>query len=291
MIDYDFERREWLYSNTPPITGPAWNGKSIKYLNLHYTGGSGPYAGKSEQATLNSIQKDYQSNRGYSFGYSAAIGLSGMSYEGRGTTFRAASNGSGDNYGEDDPNIADNLEVFSVLLIIGVPDDISTGMIRAVRELYRAVGRELNRDLIINGHRDMGQTACPGDKAYKLITNKTFYPPTIIGNGNDMQTLRTPRRIIDTRETNSPVNGTRTFDLKSPTPNLVDAEITVTAIPTGPTSGFAGLNNKDSFINWNDKDVGKPLPETLSVPVTNNSVTLYFSNQCHVLITVRAEGT
>ena len=22
-IDYDFERREWLYSNTPPITGPA----------------------------------------------------------------------------------------------------------------------------------------------------------------------------------------------------------------------------------------------------------------------------
>jgi hypothetical protein len=290
MIDYDFERREWLYSNTPPITGPAWSGKSIKYLNLHYTGANTSYMGKSEQATLNSIQKDYQTNRGYSFGYSAAIGLSGMSYEGRGTTFRAASNGSGDNYGQDDPNIADNLEVFSVLLIIGTPDEISPAMIEGVRNLYSRVCTELNKELVINGHRDMGQTACPGDKAYKLITNKVFYPTKIIGNRNDMQTLRTPRRIIDTRTNNSPANGGRTFDLKSPTPGIVDAEVTVTVIPVGASSGFVGLSNKDSFINWTEKDMGQPIPSTASVPIQNGSVTLWFSNPCHVIIDVRAEG-
>jgi len=288
MIDYDFNRNEWLYSTSPPITGPSWNPKDIRFFNIHYTGDSNSYAGKSEQAILNSIQKDYQNNRGYSFGYSSAVGLSGSTYEGRGDTYRAASNGMENNYGMDSPTIGDNLEIFSCLLIAGVPDIPSAQLVNGVRKLYQSVIDRIGRELIINGHRDMAQTACPGDKIYSLIQNKTFYP--VERSKDDMETLRIPRRIIDTRESNSPVTGARSFDIKPRSASVVDAEITVTAIPLTAEAGYAGLGPTDSFSNWTQDDINKPIPHTFSAPVSNGVVSLYFSTKCHVIITVRAEG-
>src|SRR5215216_3268535 len=102
MITYDYDVEEWLFSTSPDLIGGVlFSWANIKYFNIHYIG-AGKFAGKNEVQILNSIQQDYVSHRGYSFGYSCAVGLSGATYEGRGTTYRAASNG-------DDTNGDDNI--------------------------------------------------------------------------------------------------------------------------------------------------------------------------------------
>jgi hypothetical protein len=196
----------------------------------------------------------------------------------------------GDDLFPGNPRISDNLEVFSCLLIVGVPDNISLEMINGVQKLYASVCKSMNKELIINGHRDMDSTACPGDKAYQLIQNGRFKPANNTGVGNDMETLRIPRRIIDTRENNTPVTGARTFNIRSSAANLVDAEVTITSIPLTAQAGYAGLGPSDSFCNWTDKQANVPIPHTLSVPVSNGAISIYWSTKCHVIITVRAEG-
>jgi hypothetical protein len=302
-MNYDFDREEWLYASTPPITGPAWDSSAITYLNVHYTGSTSGYSGKSEQAALNSIQRDYQLNRGYSFGYSCAVGLSGATYEGRGTDFRAASNGMDTAYGDDalpgNPKIRDNLEVFSCLLIVGVPDEITPAMISGVQKLYSGICTVLGRELVINGHRDMGQTACPGEKAYTLVKSGAFYPKVVIGD-DDLKVLAQPLRVFDTRFTNYTINGVQnkagnpvgpgqfTFYIKTGQ-EVEEVEATVTAIPTKSEPGFVGVNSEDSFINWVSSQKGVPIPQTVRLKVNNGGCPLYIAGNAHLIFSIRAK--
>lgn len=306
-INYDLRRAAWLYPTTPPITGPAWSKTHIRYFTIHYTGNNITYVGKDEKKVLNDIQKDYQTNRGYSFGYSSAVGLSGTTYEGRGTSFRAASNGDTSDKDDDlpgNPQLQDNLEVFSCLLIIGVPDKIPQAMIEAVRRLYASVCSELGRDLKINGHQDMDFTACPGAAAHLLINNNSFYPLAIDpdpGVDADMLVLPSPKRPIDTRFKDYSINGLTQkagnpvgpgqFSFGIGVTNAVSAvEATVTAIPQNSIGGFLGVNDGDSFINWTSHDLHVPIPQTVTLRVVDGNVSLYISQPVHLLVSIRAEG-
>jgi hypothetical protein len=306
-MNYDFDREEWLYASTPPITGPAWNSLNITYFNIHYTGASSGYAGKSEQAALNSIQRDYQLNRGYSFGYSCAVGLSGATYEGRGTDFRAASNGTDTVYGDDalpgNPKIKDNLEVFSCLLIVGVPDDITFPMIQGVQKLYAGICAVTGRELTINGHKDMGQTACPGVKAYALIKSGAFYPkPVPIPDGDDdLKVLPKPLRVFDTRNTDYTINGMKvtsrapvgpgqfTFYIMGQGTETEEVEATVTAIPQKAEAGYLGVDKDDSFINWTSSQKGVPIPQTVRLKISNGGCPLFISGNVHLIFSIRAK--
>src|SRR5688572_750348 len=167
-VEYDYDVDEWLFSTSPDlIGGQLFSWTFIKYFNIHYIG-AGRYAGKNEVQVLNSIQQDYVSNRGYSFGYSCAAGLSGFTYEGRGENYRAASNGD-DDVGDDDipgnPQLLDNKEVFSCLAIIGADDEITDQLVEGINRLYR----QMPANVIVNVHSDMDATGCPGDKVRAAV--------------------------------------------------------------------------------------------------------------------------
>jgi hypothetical protein len=306
-IVYDKTVHQWLLStNYPLIGGARFSWADIKYFCLHYIG-AGSYAGKNEAAILNSIQKDYVENRGYSFGYSSAIGLSGTSYEGRGEVYRAASNG--DSIDKDDeldgnPGLLDNLEVFSCLLIIGTEDEITPEMIKEVNSFYT----QMPPGVEICGHFDLDHTPCPGSRAYAMIYDGTFHrneiiilpPPSTVRNVviDKFTILDPPDRFYDSRDYDDkqPLGpGTTKFGIKRydgiNIPRAV--EVTVTAIPQrmDQGDGYLGVNERDSFINWKASDIGRPMPQTVWLPVDDQGeISLYSQDTVHVALSCRAYG-
>ena len=94
--------------------------------------------------------------------YNFLVDRWGRVWEGRGTRFRNAANGA----------YANNRESFSVCVLVGTDDakqldDVLVGL----RGLYRFLCGVVGRDLIVQGHRDVRATACPGDDLYRLVQN------------------------------------------------------------------------------------------------------------------------
>jgi len=295
---YDYDVEEWLYSTSPAIVSPnSFSWAQVKYFNIHYIG-AGRYAGKNEVQILNSIQQDYVSSRGYSFGYSSAAGLSGSTYEGRGENYRPASNGD-DDVGDDDipgnPQLLDNKEVFSCLAIIGADDELTDKLIEGINRLYR----QMPANVVVNVHSDMDATGCPGDKMRAAVKAGRINRNSVGGKLVEKFTvLNTPDRFYDSRvnDDKQPISGgTTTFGIKKYDginyPSAV--EVTVTAIPQKieEGDGFLGMNSNDSFINWKQSDIGRPMPQTVWLPVSSSGlISIYTQDTIHIILSVRAYG-
>jgi len=298
-IAYDLTESQWRKSSLPKITGPAHSWARILYFNVHFVGSVGSLASRNEVDLMNQLHEGFLARlpTGYSFGYSSAVGLSGRSYEGRGDRYRAASNGMDTEHGEDDivgnPRIADNLEIFSCVLLIGQADIPNQRMIDGVNKLYT----QMPKGVFVNGHRDMDQTGCPGEWAYKMTRDGTFH--RIVGSNKviDKFTLLDPpdrfydSRVYDDDKPQGPgmaTYGVKKYDgINFPTA----VEVTVTVIPQNVAEGdgFLGVNSSDSFINWKQSEIGKAIPATVWLPVNERGeISLYSQDTVHILLSVRA---
>ncbi|KAK3590387.1 hypothetical protein CHS0354_028496 [Potamilus streckersoni] len=158
-------RSEW--GARAPTTTPGHLPATPKYAFIHH-GASAPCHTKAQCiATVKSYQTHHiDSNHWSDIGYSFIIGEDGNVYEGRGW----------DEIG------AHTLNYNSVGLgfcMIGnfmdrVPNDAA---LNAVKQLIACgvANNKLSSTYILHGHRDVGQTECPGNKLYDLIQSWPHY--------------------------------------------------------------------------------------------------------------------
>ncbi|XP_056006494.1 peptidoglycan-recognition protein SC2-like isoform X2 [Ostrea edulis] len=144
--------------------------KPASFFFIHHTDGSLCYEFHSCVTTLKEIQHFHMDTRGWDdIGYSFLVGQDGNIYEGRGWDHVGAHtlhyNTSGyaasfmGNFMTHPPNDA-SLTAVKKLIDYG----ISQGYIAATYKLY--------------GHRDVGNTACPGDALYPIIQTWPHYTHT-----------------------------------------------------------------------------------------------------------------
>lgn len=106
---------------------------------------------------MRDTQRFHMDTRGWSdFAYNYAIFPSGRIYAGR--TFQyvpAAQEGH-------------NTNTVAVCCVIGAPDQIPAPMRETLREFVRWAEDYAHRELKVRGHRDVGQTTCPGDRLFEF---------------------------------------------------------------------------------------------------------------------------
>jgi hypothetical protein len=157
--------REWV-GFSPPITGPAFDPSLVDGIVWHWAGGPIDMR-NGEDGALRAMQAAYVSQRGYSLGYSYAVGPSGRCYQIRGLDFRPASNG----------DTATNRRAPSVLIMAAnMGDDVTDGQLRSLRWLTGWIMSQLPQATERYGHRDLWATACPGARWHADIHAGRFDP-------------------------------------------------------------------------------------------------------------------
>ena len=177
-------RSEWE-SPDQPVTGPALDLLALRYITIHYPGGSVDVDGSDDiyqdedtARFLRNTQASYLSGRGYSLGYNSAVSIDGAEWEIRGDTIRSAANGC----------TAVNVPGYAIQIVVpevaSMPTPAAIEGVRSVVARIRRLAAEAgNTDhLELNGHRDVrpmcgtGGTACPGEPIYSLIASGAFEP-------------------------------------------------------------------------------------------------------------------
>lgn len=187
LIQVDLTREDWQDPNNPVESSRQFSSSRLKYINFHYEGVSRIWSGSFE-----SWLRYIQSLKSYSFMYSYAIdNRDGRIAEGRGTTFRAASNGDDENLDDDEPGNSgywDNDEVISII-ILNPGNQLSQACINSMVNLCKQLKAAYpERGLEINGHQDLDITGCPGPvimanlpKVRELVGNDNS--PPVGGSG------------------------------------------------------------------------------------------------------------
>lgn len=138
------------------------------HVTAHYT--TGQELGRADTAEwVRSIQRFHMDGQGWSdIGYNYLIDREGRVFEGRGWDVQGAhargANTSGIGVaflGNDDPGV----------------QDVTPAARAAFVELYGWLHARTRRQLDRNGHRDVNDTACPGDELYKWWTGKALTVP------------------------------------------------------------------------------------------------------------------
>jgi hypothetical protein len=113
-------------------------------------------------------------------GYNFLIDKWGRIWEGRGWQYRNAANGANTN----------NLTSMSVCVLVGISDATPTAeTIRGLQTLWRQTSAHFGRQLTVQCHRDVRNTACPGPELTSLVRSGI-----ISGGGNKVTRLQGPNR-------------------------------------------------------------------------------------------------
>lgn len=116
--------------------------------------------------------------------YQAAIDQAGRVFDCRGINYRSAANG----------DTTTNGTHGACTLLIGVGDTPTDAMIRAFQDWRTTVWLvRWPRATAVVGHRDLYQTACPGDAAYALVRNGTLAANP---SGDDMPITTADAKLI-----------------------------------------------------------------------------------------------
>ena len=162
MIQFDRQREAWQDPRKPVIGNAAFAGwPKMARIVLHYPGAD--YAdmdfdddGKIDPADtaqlLRQTQAAYLDQRGYSLGYSAAVGQEGLSWEIRGETWMCAANGS----------VETNRDAFAILIVVDAAARANDAQVRKVRNLVAQARMLAGKNLPIIGHGQLKATECPG---------------------------------------------------------------------------------------------------------------------------------
>jgi hypothetical protein len=144
-------------------TPPAANLKNIDSFTVHYTGAPSVNSAREEIPARVKRTEQHQFNKDpqlSAIGYNYLVDKYGRIIEGRGWQYRNAANGAN----------ANNFTSYSVCVLSGVNDnEPNDNIILALRVLYRFLSSVAGKDLIVQGHRDVRATACPGNKLYELV--------------------------------------------------------------------------------------------------------------------------
>lgn len=158
-------RAEWgaRAPSNPGIRLPA----TPKYMFIHH-GASGPCHTKAECIrTVKSYQNYHMDTHGWpDIGYSFVVGEDGNAYEARG-------------WDEVGAHTLGYNSVGLAICVIGdftnhVPNDAALNTVKKLIECG-ANNHKLTSPYTLRGHRDMGQTSCPGTKLYELIKTWPHY--------------------------------------------------------------------------------------------------------------------
>ena len=173
----------------PPINGPAFEPQFVDGIVWHWAGGDVNLI-MGEASVLRTMQTMYVSSptRGYSLGYSYAVGPSGAIYEIRGLKFRPASNG----------DLATNRRAPSVLILCAkMVDDVTPAQLESLRWLTGYIQEQVPTATRRYGHRDMWPTACPGDRFHADIHAGRFEPAASTPQQEDLMPVlvRDPSRL------------------------------------------------------------------------------------------------
>ncbi|KAK3103912.1 hypothetical protein FSP39_022863 [Pinctada imbricata] len=142
--------------------------KAPNHVYIHH-GATAPCFSKTEcMAEVRTYQNYHMDTHGWSdIGYSFIIGEDGNVYEGRGWHGIGAHT-----YGHN----VDGLGFCIIGNFMKVKPNEAA--LNATKQLISCAVTNgyITEDYILKGHRDVGQTACPGDKLYELIQKWPHYP-------------------------------------------------------------------------------------------------------------------
>ena len=145
-----------------PVKGPPMLPRQVTMIPAHYT--AAPKVPADTAPYLRSIQRDYTLNRGYSIGYNFAIDKAGVGWECRGLDIRCAAN-----KGVNESTIA-------ILCLVDGANAMNSEMTATFQWLVGEIQRSTKRELLVVGHRDIGQTSCPGDGIYRQVKSGILDP-------------------------------------------------------------------------------------------------------------------
>ncbi|KAJ1107000.1 hypothetical protein NDU88_004397 [Pleurodeles waltl] len=133
----------------------------VTYVIIHHSAGNRCFTPFESTKALKGIQDFHMDTRcWWDIGYNFLISEDGNVYEGRGWHMEGAH------------TIHYNKDSYGVCFLGTFTDQTpSTDAMKKVETLICAgISRgHLSRDCILKGHRDLGNTVCPGDALYKLI--------------------------------------------------------------------------------------------------------------------------
>ncbi|XP_041365178.1 peptidoglycan recognition protein 1-like [Gigantopelta aegis] len=157
-------RAEWgarQPKNHTPLSG------ATKYVFVHHSTGEGCTTRADCSRKVRSFQNYHMNSRGWSdIGYSFLVGEDGNAYEGRGWNTQGA-------------HTKGYNSVALGICMIGnfqnrLPNQAALDTLHKLIECGKANGK-IKSDYILKGHRDIGATACPGQKLYDLIKTWPHY--------------------------------------------------------------------------------------------------------------------
>lgn len=250
----------------------------VENIVIHYSGAKTINPDTAQK--LRGSQRDYVNNRGYSLGYSVAVDQQGVSWEIRGTDFIPAAN---KNY---------NGVTWVIQVLVNWQDGCNPAMVDTVRNLVKFARSQIQRDVPVIGHRDIGSTRCPGDGVYTQIQNKVFEPRAPQpqpGKDFEMKLINPPTRVYDSRKDSGGMfDSGETRRIQTGYRDAVFVNVTVVA---AEADGFLtlwgdGARPDVSNVNYRGDDT---IANSAWVPVDpTGAIQVYCYGKCHVLIDVQA---
>jgi len=145
-----FTRSEW--GAKPPKSRRAMPPKQVTHFFLHHAAATYPNGKKAMQA----IQKFHQDSRGWAdFAYNWGVDENGNIWEGRGWGAQG-----GHTKGWNSNSVA-------VCYMGDGSKPVSKAALKAIMTVANEADAYFGKNLIRQGHRDVGPTACPGDVLYE----------------------------------------------------------------------------------------------------------------------------
>jgi hypothetical protein len=162
---FDHPRSDWLPKGEPfnaPSSAPA----KIERIVIHYIG-TARAPRDSGRWMLQTHRETMSRPVPFAHMYNAHISLSGESWEGRGTKFRNAANGSNS-----------NATTWSIVFGVDGQAEANEAQVRAARRLIRDYRNFVGREIPLIPHKILNPTRCPGDGITAQIHNRIFEEPS-----------------------------------------------------------------------------------------------------------------
>lgn len=264
------------HTNSGPVD---WS--RVRRVVIHYTGCNDnpdgdhdelPYVPNVVQR-IQRTQRDYAANRGYSIGYNVVVSQDGNSFEARGADYVCAA------------NVNVNTTSVAVLVLVDHQDSARPEAIEMIRQIVRWAEDRAGRTLEVVGHKDVGNTACPGYGLYEQVKAGVFKEdPHMIE-----LIPASARRVYDSRDVGRHRAGqTRTVRVGYPGQEL---NISVTGVSPASnghvTIWSTGARPVSSTLNL-DTDVYATSGTTWVKPDSGGNVKVFTHSECDIIIEVLA---
>ena len=148
----------------PPKSRRAMSPANVTHFFLHHAAATYP----SGKAAMQSIQRFHQDSRGWAdYAYNWGVWDDGTIFEGRGW---GAQGGHTKGW---------NSRAVAVCYMGDGSKPVPHAALDAILTVADAADRHFGRNLVRQGHRDVGSTSCPGDVLYRWWTVERLVPAPV----------------------------------------------------------------------------------------------------------------